>query len=59
MIKLNELIMANDSWNDFSVLEIRRRNDIKLMQVQDILLDKVISNLSVKYFLGCIVLIDD
>ena len=43
----------------FSVLEIRRRNVIKLMQVQDILLDKVISNLSVKYFLGCIVLIDD
>lgn len=59
MIKLNELIMANDSWNDFSVLEIRRRNDIKLMQVQDILLDKDISNLSIKYFLGCIVLIDD
>lgn len=59
MIKLNELITANDSWNNFSLLEIRRRNDIKLMQVQDILLDKGISNLSVKYFLGCIVLIDD
>ena len=59
MIKLKELIAANDSWNIYSALEIRRRNDIKLMQVEDILLDEVISNLSVKYFLGCIVLIDD